>query len=123
MSETPENGVPDELCVKCLAPNMPGVLFCVDCGAPLGMMSTIDPIHRTLAEGFAIRNAVEGPPKLIILVGIWLIMAPLLVSGLGMFVIGNPWSTVLAVPVSAVAVVILFRATKNYWVKRRAAVG
>ena len=42
------------------------------------MVAAIDPLQHIYAEGFAYRSAAEGPPNLIVLVGMWLIFAPVL---------------------------------------------
>lgn len=67
------------ICPKCLLANSSTAAFCVDCGAPIGMVAALDPLQHIYAEGFAYRSAVEGPPNLIILVGMWLIFAPMLI--------------------------------------------
>jgi hypothetical protein len=52
----------------------------------------MDPIQRIQTEGFIYRRAVEGRPKSIVMIGIWLLFFPLLVMGVigmvGMVVIG-----------------------------------
>jgi hypothetical protein len=116
--ETPE--VEEAVCPKCLLVNSPTVAFCMDCGAPIGMVATIDPLQHIYAEGFAYRSAVEGPPSLIVLLGMWLIFAPVLfVSALlvfGEFIRGlSP--RLLFVFFGACSIVVLFRSTKNYIVK------
>jgi hypothetical protein len=65
------------VCPKCLLANSPTAAFCVDCGAPIGMVAAVDPLQHIYAEGFAYRSAVDGPPNLIVLVGMWLIFAPI----------------------------------------------
>ncbi len=47
------------------------------------MYTTVDPIQPIQAEGFAYRSAVDGPPKLIILVGMWFLFAPTGAGGEG----------------------------------------
>ncbi len=64
------------LCTSCLFSNIPDTPFCKRCGAPVGFISTIGPLEQIYAEGYAYRRAVEGRPKLIILVGMWLVFFP-----------------------------------------------
>ena len=118
--EPGEEGV---LCPKCLLANSTVAAFCADCGAPIGMVSTIDPIQHIWAEGFAYRCAVDGPPKLIIVVGIWLIFGPtLLVHPLSFFSSrSNDAGSVLVVLLEIAFATILYRTTKNYIVKSRLA--
>jgi len=52
--------------------------FCARCGAPLSSLSTIGPAETPLAEGYAYRQAVSGPPKKVVLVGMWMLFGPLL---------------------------------------------
>jgi hypothetical protein len=114
-----EDGV---LCPKCLLANSPTAAFCADCGAPIGMVATIDPIQQIHAEGFAYRSAVDGPPQLIIVVGMWLLFGPiilvtpfLLFGGIASGFPETAFFTLLAVG----SVIILYRTTKNYIVKSR----
>ena len=44
------------------------------------MVSNIDPLQRIQAEGFAYRSAVEGPPRLVVVFGIWLLFAPIVIG-------------------------------------------
>jgi uncharacterized membrane protein YvbJ len=76
------------LCTSCIHPNHPHTAFCKNCGAPLGIISTIGPFEQAFAEGFAYRRSVEGSPRLIILIGIWLIFLP----GVAMVLISFPFS-------------------------------
>jgi hypothetical protein len=111
------------ICPKCLLSNSTAAAFCADCGAPIGMVATVDPIQHIHAEGFAYRSAVDGPPKLIILIGMWLCFLPLALMGPCILAGGSrlPLIEVAAFNfVSACAVVVLFRTTRNYIVKSRA---
>ena len=111
------------LCPKCLLANSPSSAFCTDCGAPIGFVSTIDPIQHIHAEGFAYRSAVDGPPSLIILIGMWLIFAPMLLSA-PIFIFTEPnllMKKIIFVPWTLLPACILYRTTKNYLVKRERA--
>src|SRR3954470_10095703 len=104
-----EDGV---LCPKCLLANSPGAAFCTDCGAPIGMVATIDPIQHIHAEGFAYRSAVDGPPNRIVLAGMWLLFGPAVLIGPGML-FNSPGANLPATTVfnlvSACALIVLFR--------------
>jgi hypothetical protein len=124
----PEDGI---VCQKCLLVNMPTAAFCADCGAPIGMISTVDPIQHILAEGFAYRSSVEGPPKLIIVIGMWLLFGPVvLVAPFLIFeCLEADFSSSLSFILLAIGLVlslltvgsamILYRITKNYIVRFR----
>lgn len=117
----PKDGV---ICPKCLLSNSPSAAFCAECGAPIGMVASIDPIQHIHAEGFAYRSAVDGPPSRIVLIGMWLLFAPFTLIGPG--IMFNLPSTSIAEMIawnvaSACAVVVLFRTTRNYIVKSRLA--
>jgi hypothetical protein len=112
------------VCPKCLLANSPTAAFCVDCGAPIGMVAAVDPLQHIYAEGFAYRSAVDGPPNLIVLVGMWLIFAPI-VFATPLLVFGDfirAFSPrLLFLFLGACSAVVLFRSTKNYIVKSREA--
>ncbi len=120
VDEPTEEGV---LCPKCLLANSTAAAFCADCGAPIGMVSTVDPIQSIWAEGFAYRCAVEGPPKPIIVIGMWLIFGPtLLALPLSFFSSpSNDFATVFVALLEIAFGTILYRTTKNYIVKSRLA--
>ena len=111
------------VCPKCLLANSPTVAFCADCGAPIGMVASIDPLQHILAEGFAYRSAVDGPPNLIVLIGMWLLFAPvafvapfLLFSGC----VEDFPPRLFFLLLGACSLVVLYRSTKNYLIKTRA---
>ena len=110
------------VCPKCLLANSPAAAFCADCGAPIGMVATVDPLQHIYAEGFAYRSAVDGPPKLIVLVGMWLIFAPVVLATpvLVLSDLLHAFSPRLFfLFLGACSVVVLFRSTRNYVVKSR----
>jgi len=71
------------ICPTCHTLNVPGVAFCRRCGGPLGFISTIGPLETAYTEGFAYRQAVQGRPKFIVVLGIWLIFFPILITCIG----------------------------------------
>lgn len=100
------------LCTTCLHPNAPQTAFCKECGAPVGIISTVGPFERLFAEGFAYRQAVASPRKPIVLVGLWLIFLPTL---LFLFLLPptTPYGLVMS-PVWMLSIFILYRATRNF---------
>ena len=124
-SESRESQAGDAVvCPKCLLANSPTAAFCADCGAPIGMVAAVDPLQHIYAEGFAYRSAVDGPPNLIVLVGMWLIFAPV-VFATPLLVFGDfirAFSPrLLFLFLGVCSAVVLFRSTKNYIVKSREA--
>ena len=112
------------VCPRCLLRNLPSAAFCKDCGAPIGMVSTVDPLQHILAEGFAYRSAVDGPPRLMIVVGIWLLFGPTVFTTIFMLFDGSLDSApqrLFWLLFAAASIVILYRTTKNYIIKSRAA--
>lgn len=73
------------LCPSCVFPNVPDVQWCKQCGAPMNFISTIGPLERCYAEGFAYRRAVRGRPKFIVVLGIWFLFFPSLLACIGLF--------------------------------------
>ena len=112
------------VCPKCLLANSPTAAFCADCGAPIGMVAAVDPLQHIYAEGFAYRSAVDGPPNLIVLVGMWFVFAPVVFAA-PLLVFGDfihAFSPrLLFLFLGACSAVVLFRSTKNYIVKSRKA--
>jgi hypothetical protein len=112
------------VCPKCLRSNSTTAAFCADCGAPIGMVAAVDPIQQIHAEGFAYRSAVDGPPKLIILIGMWLLFGPLALMGPTLLIDGASNGIPKAILfniLSACSAIILYRTTRNYIVKSRLA--
>jgi hypothetical protein len=97
--------------------------FCRECGAPITTTATLDPMGSIHAQGFMLRKAVDGPPKPIVLIGIWIVFLPALAvsvymavslitqqHGLASFVFF--W---VSVGLAYVSFRILFQVTKNYF--------
>ena len=84
------------------------------------MVAAIDPLQHIYAEGFAYRSAVEEPPNLVVLVGMWLIFAPIALAS-AVVTFGSATRglspRLLFLFFVVCSVVVLFRATKNYIVK------
>lgn len=108
-----------ELCPQCLRGNRFGTHFCNECGAPLSAYAATGPFERLFAEGNAYRRAVEQPPRLVVVLGVWLIFGIGAVAELGL-VFGNPnlASTALATVVAVFSAFIVIKTTVSYCRRR-----
>ncbi len=97
--------------------------FCRECGAPITTTATLDPMGSINAQGFMLRKAVDGSPKPIVLIGIWIMFLPAFVlsvymavylitqqHGLGSFVFF--W---VFVGITYISFRVLFQVTNNYF--------
>jgi ribosomal protein L40E len=117
-----------ELCLHCVTPHDPTADFCRSCGAPLTSFAATLPFERTLAEGFAYRQAVEQPRKLIVVAGIWFIFGLMGLTGFSMLHLtlpelllsreGSPLlllgTTLGGLAMLAVSAIIIIRCTMNF---------
>ena len=123
----PEVVASDEkiVCTSCHAHNTPAAVFCRRCGAPISFISTIGPMETLYAEGFAYRQALQGRPKFVVVLGIWLVFFPAFlgfVGGMflilgGFIVIGGPAAFIffaLFAGLSAICAVMIYRVTRNF---------
>ena len=123
-----ESGI---LCYSCLARNAPDVHFCTECGCPISFLSTIGPLERIYAQGWAYRQSVSGRIKPSAFWGYWLLFCPgaLCASGQIWSMASEAISTGSGVwtllglagllPLYAIYVLFLYRLTKNYLKYRR----
>lgn len=105
----------------------PNEVFCPKCSSPVSLLSTTDPIQSIQTEGFIYRRSVEGRPKPIVVIGVWLLFFPLL--GLGVIwmvtilTVGAGTGTagfvmfLIAAAVTYCGAVMLYRVTRNYFKK------
>ncbi len=120
---TPPDG--SLLCTSCLHPNPPHTPFCKRCGAPIGAISAVGPLEHIYAEGFAYRQATEGRPKTIVLIGMWLLFFPPLVLALPLVAMivndgrrsGAAFELILILLLAAISAAILIKVTLNYFKK------
>lgn len=124
MKHRPPAAGADELiaCPSCLALIGRSEAFCHACGAPVGMTATLDPINSIRSQGFLISRALEGRPKPITLIGLWLLNFPALVGG----VFGAIYLSLhldafsgfiffwFMIGIAVISFAILYRVTKNY---------
>ncbi len=115
-----DDGTGIDLCPSCLQGVPYADSLCPHCGAPISGTAGMAPWERTLAEGFIYRSAVANPRKPIVLIGVWLVFLPVLVTN--GFVIGREiqrndfrnearWFSVF---MAVISVVILYQTTSNY---------
>jgi hypothetical protein len=64
------------LCPHCLEPIGPQDHFCPHCHGPVTAHACIDPLGQVYASGWGYQHAVSGKPRLVVLVGMWLIFGP-----------------------------------------------
>jgi len=125
MNHPSENQDPLEdgiLCPSCLTLNETHAASCAKCGAPIGVAATLDPLQQIHAEGFGFRSAAEGPPRLIVLIGIWMIFLPMFVLFSSVLITRRDSSPdLLSLLLAVVSPVMLYRVTKNYFSKREKA--
>jgi hypothetical protein len=109
-------------CPSCLAQNRGVESFCHQCGSPVGPMTNLDPIQTIQTEGFLLRKALAGRPRLIVVLGIWILHLPVLVVGIGVTIHlllnlrgASDFVFILVMSgLSYYAFVVLYRITKNY---------
>ncbi len=104
-----------------MASIVPGVHFCIKCGAPLSSYAAIGPFESVLAEGHVYRSAVERPRNLIILLGIWVIFGMTALACLVVLLVDSVASvdSAIAAFLLIASVVILWRTTRNYQTRKR----
>lgn len=66
---------PELLCPHCVKPIGPFDHFCPHCNGPVTAHASVDPVGQVFAAGHAYQNATSKP-KLIIVIGMWLIFSP-----------------------------------------------
>ena len=112
------------LCPSCMSAIDPNETFCPKCGSPIGTLANADPMGSIRAQGFLLGKATEGRPKLIVLIGMWIMFFPALIgcAGLAISIIYNRAGTGasdfvffwIGAALSFAFGVILFKVTRNY---------
>ncbi len=102
--ENQQFGGATPLCPFCLQRLSPTDHFCSKCCGPVSAHASIHPLWRVYSAGRAYRQAISGEPRLLVLVAMWLIFGPPLLSmfflvylrlrALGAFDPQNPWEYV-----------------------------
>ena len=102
-------------CPSCLAENKSTVNFCVECGRPLGNFVNYDPINSIRSEGWAFRLA-SSKPNAIILIGMWLLCIPTIITTLVMVKTGA-YGMLIGFPLAGIYGLLLIKVTRNYFRK------
>ncbi len=117
--QIPEQDDEKQLCVRCLAPNLPNDHFCKNCGAPLSSFASTGPFESVFAEGQVYRQAAEQPRSFIVVLGIWLIFGTAVLAGGFVFVWAWGEQDILDLVLTSgmilFSVVILAKTTRNYF--------
>ena len=119
-------GTPLLVCTACGKPQTERGHLCEHCGAPLTPFAQTDWMLGVQSRGFAAHKATTEPRKLIVVIGTWLWMLPILT--LGIFALcgsaygllhGEVGFGLIMGPVGLVFIwisgTILFRTTRSYW--------
>jgi hypothetical protein len=119
------NSTEDILCVSCTSSIDQKYTFCPICGAPVGALASVDPLQTIRTEGFLLQRATEGKPKLIVLIGMWILCFPVFVAGAWLAISvaiqrsGSGASDFvffwIGVALSFPSGMILFKVTRNYF--------
>jgi hypothetical protein len=115
------------ICSSCGGFMNPNETFCVRCSASFGMPQSSDPMQNLVSEGLLYGKAIQGKPKLIVVVGVWIIFLPLFLMMLT-FMIGMLFFSdrgggtafliyILTAVVMFFSAMMLFNVTKNYFKK------
>lgn len=122
------------LCTHCAAPLKGDEHFCEQCGCPASSAAMSMPYESVLARGFAWRTGSTRPRKAIIVIGMWIMFAPMLGVSLSLFVVllvgfvsvaaqPDPLRGMVATLVglvftgglATVAMALLYKTTRNYF--------
>ena len=110
------------VCMSCMTPNDASDKSCRNCRASLFIASSLDPVQTIQNEGALFRKAVSSRPKLIVLVGTWILFVPWIIGTifLEIQVFAN-WDGIpslvfflLGIASFAAAVIIINAVTRNY---------
>ena len=114
------------ICMSCSAPNSRSEAFCRECGAQILITSALDPMQAIKAEGELLHKALEGKPRLIAVVGTWILFLPVLAASIwgAINLTLNTRGTTgffffwVLVGLSFICFVALYRVTRNYLINR-----
>jgi len=107
----------DPLCSGCFAPLGELEDMCSQCGTPLSMSSTLDPLKMGFAEGKVYRVGIRRLAGIVV-TGMWLIFFPSLLIGLCKLFDSMDLAFYFLIPGLLLLLfysAVLFKATKNYF--------
>lgn len=105
-----------------MTPNDASDNSCQNCRAPLGETNGLDPVQSIRDEGFLLRRAASGQPKIIVVLGTWILFLPWIIGtvALEITIIAN-WDGLpsyifflAGIALFLFAVILLYTVTKNY---------
>ena len=114
------------LCLSCMGENDVNTAFCRYCNTWLVSTSNSNPFQQLASEGALYSKAVEGKPKLIVLISVWVIfLMPLIFGTLSAFSVitrgGRGADSLIfylfSIAVSCFSFIMIYRVTKNYFKK------
>jgi len=115
----------ETICPSCAGFISVNETFCPACSASIGLPLHNDPVLRLPTEGLAYGRAVQGKPKLVVVIGIWILFLPLLGMALSLLIMilfnGAGTGTIgfvmflLIVGFTYFAGMMLYRVTRNYF--------
>jgi len=113
----------EPLCISCLHPNVEEAHFCEKCGAPLDSYASTAPFEQIYAQGHVFRAATEGKPRLIVVLGVWLICLPGILSA---FILGplsvkhsDSWlGAIVFTIIGLLPAALIFLSTRRYLASR-----
>lgn len=115
-------------CPNCSAVNNDLAEFCYNCNLKFG--ANLDPMGIIYDEGALLRKAAHNKPKLIVLIGTWLIFLPILLSaialGIEMAMTGEDASGFiffwLSAAVAFFSIFFIYQVTNNYFTMKQKSV-
>ena len=118
-----EDEVELPVCLSCLQPNTVEDHFCRKCGAPLDSYAATAPFESIFAQGHVFRGATEGKPRLIVVIGVWLIFLPALMISLldivlPLFHSESVVNGVFSVPIAGFCALMIILCTRRYFRSR-----
>ena len=121
---SPEDDQP--LCISCLHPNPEEIHFCEKCGAPLDSYASTAPFEQIYSQGHVFRATTHGRPRFIVVLGVWLIFFPVVLSAviLGPLSLSYSGSWLGALVFTAIGILsgtFIFQSTKRYLASRHGA--
>lgn len=103
-----------EICPKCMAGNLPGAPYCLQCGARLSSNTTADPIESTMLYS----TVAERPQRLVVVIGVWAVFGIFAITGATMVGIswnmGDRWHVLLGLGLLVFSVIMITKTTRNY---------
>jgi len=93
--------------------------FCKSCRSPISSYASTGPFESIFAEGAAYRSAFNEPQKPIVVIGVWLLFAPVALGGLSVllqseFRLSDIYMIIVGIGMLLIGSYVPFITTKNY---------